>query len=222
MPISAKNIENKPYNVCIDCAHLGRDCDGPNFLAMSTERWCEWCHLRKEYLDLTNAEIAEAAGIAEISVARVMSAHVKDIRVTTMQAVTRVLVNGTWGQYPCAMAAEEEHKENPAMAEQCKQLQASIEKLTSEHKAEIAEIRQFEQGRVEYLKEQVKFKKDQMRNKDQLLTERYSIIKQRNRVITILAVLLGITVAVIIGSLVFDLLHPGLGYFLQESLLSTK
>ena len=152
MSLKQKTHETKPYNVCIDCVHIGQDCDGPNFLAMTPERWCEWCYLRKEYLDLTNAEIAESAGVSEISVARVMSGHIKDIRVTTMQAVTKALVNGSWGQYPCALASANNKEGNSAaLIEQCKQFQATLDSIKAEHKAEIAEIRNFEQSRLDYL-----------------------------------------------------------------------
>lgn len=103
-PFSIRDYEEKPYNTCINCIHIGKHCDGPNFLAMSTERWCEWCKLRKQYLKFSNAHIAEAAGIAEITVDRIMAGHAKDLRFTTIQAVTKVLVNGSWGQNPCALA----------------------------------------------------------------------------------------------------------------------
>ena len=103
-PFSLKDFEEKPYNTCINCIHIGKQCDGPNFLAMSIERWCEWCKLRKQYLKFTNAHIAEKADVAEITVDRIMSGHAKDLRFTTIQAVTKVLVNGSWGQNPCALA----------------------------------------------------------------------------------------------------------------------
>lgn len=213
MKISPQTLEEKPYNVCIDCIHIGKNCDGPNFLAMSTERWCEWCHLRKEHLNLKNSQIAELAGISEISVARVMSGHVKDIRVTTMQAVTKALINGSWGQYPCAMAAAEiEYVDNPAIVEQCKKLQTTLDELTAAHKAEIAEIREYEEGRLDYLK-------DQMRTKDRLLEERFAIIKNRTRVVTMLSVLLGISVLTIIAALFIDLFNHDIGFFWLDGML---
>lgn len=221
MSLSQRNFEEKPYNVCIDCAHIGRNCDGPNFLAMSTERWCEWCHLRKEYLDWTNAEIAETANVSDISVARIMSGNVKDIRVTTMQAVTRALVNGSWGQYPCAMAAvgEKEIVDNPVIIEQCKHLQESLDAIKIEHKAELEEMRAFERSRIDYLKEQLKFTEDQLHEKDKTLAERYALIKQRNRVVLALSILLGVAVVVIIAALVIDGLNPDVGFFWLEKLL---
>lgn len=208
-----QNIAEKPYNVCIECTHIGKNCDGPNFLAMSTERWCEWCHLRKEYLEWTNAHIADAAGVSDVSVARIMSGNVKDIRVTTMQAVTRALVNGSWGQYPCAMAAEDENEPdaNPVIIEQCHRLEATIDAMKAEHKAELSELRTYDEGRLNYLKEQ-------MKNKDTLLLERFALIKQRDRVILVLSILLGVSVLVIITALVMDILNPNMGFFWLDRL----
>lgn len=217
MPLSARSIEEKPYNQCINCAHIGKNCDGPNFLAMTTERWCEWCHLRKEYLGWTNAHVAEMAGISKISVDRIMSGNIKDLRNTTMQAVTKALVNGSWGQYPCAIAdiSEKEtvYVDNPAITEQCKQLQASLDRIAAEHREEIAAVRQEQQKKIEFLREQIAFKEKQMESKDRLLDERRDFIYRKDRIIAILSILLAISLLIIITALVIDSLNPDLGFF---------
>lgn len=146
-PFSMKDYEEKPYNTCINCIHIGKHCDGPNFLAMSTERWCEWCKLRKQYLRFSNAHIAELADVAEVTVDRIMSGHAKDLRFTTMQAITKVLVNGSWGQHPCAIASLSDmqtvYVENPDS-----------------------------QKKIEFLKEQVKIKDQQIAELISALTKR--------------------------------------------------
>lgn len=146
-PFSMKDFEEKPYNTCINCIHIGKHCDGPNFLAMSTERWCEWCKLRKQYLRFSNAYIAELADVAEVTVDRIMSGHAKDLRFTTMQAITKVLVNGSWGQHPCAIASLSDmqtvYVENPDS-----------------------------QKKIEFLKEQVKIKDQQIAELISALTKR--------------------------------------------------
>lgn len=206
MTFATKSPEEKPYNQCIDCSYIGKHCDGPNFLAMSTERWCEWCHLRKEYLGWTNSKIADISGISKISVDRIMSGNVKDLRNTTMQAVTKALVNGSWGQYPCAMAELSEKEQNPAIVEQCKQLQAAMDKMTAEHKAEVDTVR------AAYHR-QIEFTREQMAAKDQLLKERLGFIRRKDRIITILSFALTITVLVIIAALIIDSLNPNIGFF---------
>ena len=166
MPFSPKTIEEKPYNMCLNCMHIGKRCDGPNFLAMDVERWCEWCRLRKEYLGWSNAYIAEHAEVSKISVDRIMSSNVKDLRISTMQAVTKILVNGSWGQYPCAMAATGANSDD---ATQCAKLREEIAMLKMQHKDEIENIKSEADKKIQFLREQVKFKEEQMLAKDKLL-----------------------------------------------------
>lgn len=217
MTLSPHSFEEKPYNVCLNCIHIGKNCDGPNFLAMTTERWCDWCHLRKEYLGWTNAHVAELAGVSKISVDRIMSGNVKDLRNTTMQAVTKALVNGSWGQYPCAMTAhsgkETVYVDNPALVEQCKQLQTAMDRLTSEHKAELDAVRASDQRKIDFLREQIAFKEHQMDAKDRLLSERYDFLKRKDRIMVLLGSLLAVALAVIITALLVDCLNPNIGFF---------
>lgn len=187
MPFSVKSLEEKPYNACLNCVHIGRNCDGPNFLAMSVERWCDWCRLRKEYLGWTNAHVAELAEISKISVDRVMSANVKDLRISTMQAITKALVNGTWGQYPCAMSGMDEaqivYVDNPVLIEkaesasrECHRLQTALDSTKTD-----------DQRKIDYLKEQVHFKEEQMKIKDQLIAERCDFLKRKDSSIKMLS-----------------------------------
>lgn len=97
------NDRENPYLKCITYEFLVKSCDGPNFLAMTTDQFCEWCKLRKEYLGWTNSKIVDLAEISKISVDRVISGNVKDLRLSTMQVIKKELVNGSWDQYPCAM-----------------------------------------------------------------------------------------------------------------------
>lgn len=224
MPLSPQSLEEKPYNVCLNCVHIGKNCDGPNFLAMTTERWCDWCRLRKEYLGWTNAHVAELAQISKISVDRIMSGNVKDLRNTTMQAVTKALVNGSWGQYPCAMAALSEKEpvyvDNPALVEKAEnaiaqrdQLRAALDRMTAEHKADMETLRASDQRKVDFLKDQIAVKDRQMDAKDQLLAERHAFIRRKDRVIVWLAVLLGLSLAVILTALIVDYLNHNIGFF---------
>lgn len=166
MPFSRRTLEEKPYNRCINCVHIGNLCDGPNFLAMEIERWCEWCRLRKEYLGLTNAKVADLADLAKISVDRIMNVNIKDLRISTMQAVTKVLVNGSWGQYPCVLAASENMQTSTA---ECEKLHREIAQLKADHKAELELLRSEHERKINFLKDQVKFKEEQMLAKDKLL-----------------------------------------------------
>lgn len=222
MTFSIKNFEERPYDTCLGCVHIGKNCDGPNFLAMTTERWCEWCRLRKEYLGWTNSHVAEIAGVSKISIDRIMSGNVKDLRTTTMQAVTKALVNGSWGQYPCAMVAntdkEEIYVDNPALVAECERLQRTLDNLIADHKKEMEEIHASEQRKVDFLREQINVKDKQIEEEKEILSERYKIIKVKDRAIAILAVLLGISLTAIIGALVADVFNPEVGFFWKNTL----
>ena len=161
MPFSPETLEEKPYNSCISCPKIGQSCDGPNFLAMSVERWCEWCHLRRDYLKWKNQTIADKAGVSKISIDRIMSCDVKDLRITTMQAVTKALVNGTWGQSPCVLVTETEKEiyvDNPVIVAQCQHLQSTMETLSEEYKTELAYVREEARKKIDFLREQITIK----------------------------------------------------------------
>ena len=223
------NFEEKPYDLCLGCPYIGKRCDGPNFLAMDMPRLCEWCRLRKEYLHRqdtrwTNAFIAEQSGLSKVSVDRFLSGNVDDIKTSTIARILKVLVNGSWGQYPCAWAAESEKEsvyvDNPALIEkaenaiaQCKKLQATLENLNAEHKENLAAVRADDKAKIDFLRDQIKFKEEQMATKDNLIIEYNEHIKRKNRVIGWLAVLLGLAVLIIIAFLVCDALDPNRGFF---------
>lgn len=151
MPFSRRTLEEKPYNRCINCVHIGKMCDGPNFLAMELDRWCEWCHLRKEHLGWTNSHIADLANVSKVSVDRIMSVNVKDLRISTMQAVTKALVNGTWGQYPCVFVATGNAVASTA---ECEKLNDEVARL----KRELEQLRSESEKKIAFLKDQVQAK----------------------------------------------------------------
>lgn len=161
MPFSPETLEEKPYNICISCPKIGQTCDGPNFLAMSVERWCEWCHLRRDHLKWKNQLIADKAGVSKVSVDRIMNGDSKDLRITTMQAVTRALVNGVWGQSPCVLVTETEKEiyvDNPVIVAQCQHLQNTLDRLSEEYKMEIAAVREEDRKKIDFLREQIAIK----------------------------------------------------------------
>lgn len=161
MPFSPETLEEKPYNICVSCSKLGQSCDGPNFLAMTVERWCEWCKLRRDHLRWKNQTIADKAGVSKVSIDRIMAGDVKDLRITTMQAVSKALVNGVWGQSPCVLVTESEkeiYADNPMIVAQCQQIQITLDALTDEYKKEMAATKEEAQKKIDFLREQVKIK----------------------------------------------------------------
>jgi hypothetical protein len=177
MPFSPETLEEKPYNICISCSKLGQSCDGPNFLAMSVERWCEWCHLRRDHLKWKNQTIADKAGVSKISIDRIMGYDVKDLRISTMQAVTKALVNGSWGQSPCVLVTETEKEidvDNPVIVAQCQQIQNTLDSLSAQYAEEVIAIRTEAQRKIDFLREQVSIK-------DKHIGLLYSIIERSGK-----------------------------------------
>ena len=175
MPFSPETLEEKPYNICISCPKIGQTCDGPNFLAMSVERFCEWCKLRRDYLGWKNQLVADNAGVSKISVERIMAGDSKDLRITTMQAVAKALVNGVWGQSPCVLVTEtvrEIRVDNPVIVAQCQHLQNTLDSLTEEHKKDLAFIREEAQKKIDFLREQVAIKDKQIEWMHSLITSK--------------------------------------------------
>lgn len=165
MPFSPESLEEKPYNICISCSRIGQSCDGPNFLAMTVERWCEWCRLRKEYLNWRNTMLSEKAGVSKISIDRIMAGDVKDLRITTMQAVTKALVNGSWGQSPCVLVTETEKEiyvDNPVIVAQCQHLQNTLDTLSDEYKKELSSVRDEANKKIDFLRDQIAIKDKQI------------------------------------------------------------
>lgn len=182
MPFSPETLEEKPHNICISCSRIGQSCDGPNFLAMTVDRWCEWCRLRRDFLNWKNQTIADKSGVSKISVDRIMSGDVKDLRITTMQAVTKALVNGVWGQSPCVLVTETEKEiyvDNPLIIAQCQHLQATMDRLTEDYKAEVAAIRAEAQLKIDFLRDQIAFKERQMDAKDKHIEWLHSLFNQK-------------------------------------------
>lgn len=171
MPFTPETLEVKPYNMCINCSNIGKNCDGPNFLAMTIERWCEWCTLRKDYLGWSNARLAEKANVAKISIDRITSGNVKDLRITTMQAVTKALVNGSWGQHPCILATSEEkiiYRDSPELIARCEHLQQQADGIRAD-----------DSQKIDQLKNQVDFLRSQMEHKDVLIANLMDMLKAK-------------------------------------------
>lgn len=197
MPYSPATYEEKPYNRCIDCRYIGKHCDGPDFLAMEIPRLCEWARLRKAYLTSqdkkwTNNYIAEQADISRATADRFFAGDIDDLKFTTASRILKVLVNGTWGQYPCAMVAGNDSDND---CDHFKELLAA------------------ERQKTDYLKKQVEFKEKQMLAKDELLADLKNFLRLKDKTIQILSVLLGLCVVIIIGLLIVDLINPSVGYF---------
>lgn len=194
-------MPEKSYSRCIDCEHIGKKCGGPDFIVMEAQKLSEWCRLRKEYLHKsdpkwTNAYVSKQADVSLTTVNRFFAGDIEDTKLSTAARILRVLVNGTWGQYPCLMVGND--STDPAAEAECLRLREQVSS---------------ERAKIEYLKQQVAFQERQLVQKDEVIDERGDFAVKQSRDIRILSALLGVCVVVVIAALVVDLLNPDIGFF---------
>ena len=156
----------KPYNRCLSCQHRKVRCDGPRTSGLELPRWCEYMRDMKEVNGLTNAYIAEAAGVSIKTVERLMALNAdQDIMRDTARRIENVIIGST-SKYPCYQAFEEENrpdtqKMNDAMREleraldDNKDYRAALDGIHTSYKAEMELIRSEAQRKIDFLLEQV-------------------------------------------------------------------
>lgn len=182
-------IEAKPYDVCLKCPHIGKTCDGPNFLAMSIERWLEWVKERKTLMNLTNAQIAEVGNIGHGTVNRILAGHMVDLKLVTMRAITKAVINGTWGEYPCHSA----------------EFIANSKELSEKERQELESLRQFSAiSQADHERELNALREDYKEVKQNL--------KEKERRNSLLTRALVIFAAVVIAVLLYDVFNPTIGF----------
>lgn len=191
-------ISKKPYDVCLECPHLGQSCDGPNFLAMTPERWVEWCLTRKKILNITNQHIADASNTPKGTVDRVLSGRgATDIRLSTMQHITQCLVGGTWGQFPChdPLGVQSDSKELidkiEAKDKQIAEIRAFMKEIQGRHAKELKEVRAESSRKVDFLKGQ---------------------LKTRDKAIIALSIVAGVVILGFVALFIADAFTSGLGW----------
>lgn len=160
------NFGEKPYNRCLSCQHRKVRCDGPRTAGLELARWCEYMRDMKEVNGLTNAEIAEEAGVSIKTVERLMALNAdQDIYRDTARRIENAIIGAT-SQYPCYLAFEEEHgpaaqQMSDAMRElervlaDNKDYRKALDDIHTSYKAEMETIRAEAQKKVDFLLDQV-------------------------------------------------------------------
>ena len=217
MPFSPETLEQKPYNKCIPCRYMGVKCDGPNPLAMVRPeeenillRLSEWCRLRKEFLlshdsKWTNAYIAEQADVAKSTVDKFFAGRLNDIKLSTLARVFKVLVNGSWGEYPCAMDVNEDE-----IAECRKQIEAANSRIIElqEELDDMTEKKDFFKGLSQDRLDMLHVKDGQIEASQINMGERADFIRRKDRAISILGVALAIMTMIAFFALGSDAILP--------------
>ena len=82
-----------------------------------------------------------------------------------------------------------------------------------------AEIKADAQGKIDYLKDRVEYLQGRLDRADKLIDERKAFILRKDRIISILSLLLAICLLVIIAALIVDVYNPNIGFFWLEEAL---
>lgn len=191
------------YEECLNCPKIGKSCDGPNFFAMSTPELLAWCKARKAELRASNARLAEMSGMPKGTIDRLFAGEHVDFRYETIRPLLKALTGGEWKGLPCA--------EPPADDD----LQTKIQALEAEIRWRDDKIQHFSEVNKQL---RADLENAQAAEKEQLKFHRGEI-KRKNKVITILAVVMSLALAYIIVTLIIDRLDPTQGFYWLESVL---
>lgn len=195
------------YLKCLTCPELGTTCDGPNFLAMTPQQLVSWCKERKKRLGLTNARLAELSGMPQGTIDSLLANGHADFKFGTIRPLLQVLVGGDWSGDPCPGASDEREKELKELKEKIAKLESGIEWRDKE----IASLKQDnDDKRTLIANTNARHAKSSDFLRDQ--------IRFRNRVITVIGTLLGLSLAVIIGALIVDYLNRHIGFIWVDKL----
>ena len=191
------------YSECLKCEKIGVSCDGPNFMAMSTQELLTWCKARKEYLHLSNARLAEKSGMPKGTVDRLFAGEHADVRFETIRPMLKALTGGAWSGNPCAAQQEDE-----ALRKKVQELERELrlrDESIAHLKENYADMTTLVANTNKRHDEQLKFLRGQ--------------ISQRNRFSTAMTIVAIIALLYIIITLIVDLSDPSHGFYWLEGLL---
>lgn len=186
----------KSFNACLLCKYFRNGCSGPDLAVATPERACEFLHdvfiLRK----LTYAFLARESGLAVSTVRRILSGQEKNPSFYAIHRLCVVLVGDPNGKFPCALhivAAE-----TAEIIEECKSAKEALAAYETRSSTNREEIR----TQLDDMKTLIKFRGEQLREKDKLLTERGNFLRRKDTAIKVLSVCLGASVLAFITTLI--------------------
>lgn len=179
--------QEEPYNVCLHCPFMGETCDGADPLSMSNERWVKWINSLANMFHITRQQIADRALLPLSTVNSVLSGRTKDVRHSTMQAITRAVVGDCWGKYPCHIAyllltGHQLEDESDSIIE-LNHLRERIAELKEEKKAALEDAHE----KVEFLRQQINLRDRQISHQEEQLDKQAVSLRRCGWVIAALA-----------------------------------
>ncbi len=191
------------YSECLKCEKIGVSCDGPNFVAMSTQELLTWCKARKEHLRLSNARLADLSGMPKGTIDRLFAGEHTDVRFETIRPLLKALTGGAWSGNPCATSQEDEtlRKRVQELEKELRQRDESNAHLKDNYTSMTTLIANTNKRH----EEQLKFLRGQ--------------IKQRSVFAIAMTIIAIVALVYIIVTLIIDLADPSRGMYWLDSLL---
>lgn len=212
MIVPAEMIEititpEKSFNACLLCKYFRNGCSGPDLAATTPERACEFLNDVRRLRKLSLAYVARESRLSISTVRRILAGHEKNPSFYAIHRLCVVLVGDPNGKFPCALHIVERETQEAIAA--CKAATEELER----YKAKVASDNASAHEQYEDMKTLVKFRGEQLREKDKLLSERADFLRlkdntifAKDKTIRALAVLLGVTAAALIAVLVLWIL----------------
>lgn len=117
----------KPYFRCLSCPEFRNACAGIPTRDMDLKEWCEYIRDVMEFKHLTNAYVAEAAGVSQKTIERIRAVNIEqDIMRSNARRIELVVI-GSVTKHICDL--------DPILvtvAEKAESLQAEVEKFREE------------------------------------------------------------------------------------------
>lgn len=199
MSLLQEEKQDKINQKCANCHKGTLRCIG-TLLFLEPEERIELYREMKKESGLSNAAIAEQAGLSEMSVSRFFAGHTKDTKVSTLFDILRVIMGKDLDR--CQKHTEE--------------LAPSAQANAEEVQKKVQEQKDADRAIIDYLKKDIERLDAQLAVKDHLLNERAEFLRLKDKYIWILALLLGISVVTLIAMLIVDAMDPNLGFFWRE------
>lgn len=199
------------YKKCIKCESLWHVCAGPNLAIMSPPEMLDWLQHYIDYMGYTQQQIADAADVPKGTISRNLAkeaADVTDFKYDTIRRMITGLIRlaGYTGDIeklmPCsdpdgeaAECMERLHASEKAL----KELQSKLDQFEA-NKKEI--IDRYEEHKREY--------KEESNAKIAYLKTQGGRLRITAIIMTSLLILL---LFVLVGLFIYDITHPGIGWF---------
>ena len=190
------------YKDCLTCPKLGISCDGANFLAMTAHELLDWCKLRKNRMGLSNADLAEMAGVPVGTLNRLFSSDMIDCKYETVRPIVKALV-GDWTKSPCP---------TPGDAKQDEHLIAELERLKAENESIKRHFTEAEDRHNKIMQQHYEDIAKVRENTQNALVLFKSQMRAKNIAIIVLSAVVLLFIFAALGLYVYDKLSPGIGW----------